>query len=197
MLGRIEKENQMGKKSRGSYVVLPYLIVLSAFLGVLSGPVLAVDNGLNIAPVMYYDPGTGQSTPFFPIGWYTYTVLSQCGTPQDLQDIGANTFLFPSMRPHEFGAIENRMDIAQSLGMKVVVGIHRWEMDDVDPGDPSTYTDITLRVNRLKDHPALLGWQLGGELDCYDITPTEVVNAATIVHTLDPNRQIWLLHGTH
>ena len=87
------------------------------------------------------------------------------------------------------------LDEAQRVGLLVLLGLpvaaERFGMDYDDPNAIALQREtIKTAVQRFKDHPALLGWILGNELDMaatnhrvYD----EVNHLSLLVHGLDPN----------
>ncbi|MFA5863912.1 MAG: hypothetical protein WC975_04410 [Phycisphaerae bacterium] len=156
----------------------------------------ALDEG-SLPPVNYYNPSTGQTSPFFPVGWFWWPNVT--ATIDDIASAtGGNTILFSDIgdpsRPVS-GVLAN-LNKAQTYGMKVVIGIERSRLDGVDPNDPATYTGLAEIVNSFKNHPAVLGWVLGDENDIYEFLSTQdVLNSATVVHTLDPHRQVWQVFG--
>jgi hypothetical protein len=158
-------------------------------------PLYALDNTAwqdygNIGPVMYYDPATGESRPFLPIGWYFWW-------PDDgplLDEVaasGANTVVFTSNDnavPWMFAKTGAGLNKAQLLGLKVIVGFA-----PVMLNDPS---NLITWVQTYRNHPALLGWQLGDE-NGPPITAQMVNDAATVVRLLDPHHQIWQVFQYH
>ena len=119
----------------------------------------------NIPPVTYLDPATGQASPFFPIGWYIGWSLSEQAL-QEVYDNGCNTVLFAPLGQDDsqMADVQARLDQAQELGMKIVIAFESTTAGGLRYGKPETYGAIADYVAAFKDHPALLGWQLGDEM---------------------------------
>ena len=94
--------------------------------------------------------------------------------------------------------IENAVETleeAQRVGLLVLLGLpvaaERFGMDYDDPNAIALQREtIKAAVQRFKDHPALLGWILGNELDMGATNHrvyNEVNQLSLIVHELDPN----------
>ena len=87
------------------------------------------------------------------------------------------------------------LDEAQRVGLLVLLGLpvaaERFGMDYDDPTSIALQREnIKTAVQRFKDHPALLGWILGNELDMGATNHkvyNEVNELSLIVHELDPN----------
>ena len=152
-----------------------------------------------IGPVMYYDPNTGQSTPFLPIGWYFWWPHS--GTLLDeVAASGGNTVLFADNDdavPWMFGETGAGLDRAQELGLKVIVGFRGVAMlMGVNYNDPASYSHLIPWIQAYRDHPALLGWQLGDE-NGGDLTAQMINDAARVFKRNDPHHQIWQVFTIH
>jgi len=80
------------------------------------------------------------------------------------------------------------MDKADQLGLKVIIGLHNNLWTGVDCGIPSSYTALLRWINRFKDHPALLGWQLGDENGISQASTLDETSCA--IRTVDPNNPI-------
>ena len=119
----------------------------------------------NIPPVTYLDPATGKTSPFFPVGWYSFGPLGE-EKLQEVYDNGCNTALFADLGLQGWQKADGqaRLDQAQGLGMKIIIGFAGPVVGVVEYGKPETYGPIPDYVMTFKDHPALLGWQLGDEL---------------------------------
>lgn len=171
--------------------ILMNAIVILTIMAILSGPVLALDNG-SVNPVTYYDPSTKQTTNYFPLGWYSWLI-----TPSELIELknltGCNTVHFSDVNlVSSYDALVQLLDVAYSNGMKVTIAIQR------ELFQPSLYpyTLIQEKIDSLKNHPAILGWQLGDENNLYSfLTAEAVTNCAAAVHQADPNRQVWQVFG--
>lgn len=151
--------------------------------------------------------------------------------------MGANTVLLPEIgyawsNAEYLARTKYTLDVAQLLGLKVVLQLHSrllqsdlswhpkscyggWPSDGNDTcndADPHTScaqnrAALTDWVIALRDHPALLAWELGDEDtswerisltdpqtvrgSCDSVMPGEMQSAASWIHELDPNRQLW------
>ena len=149
-----------------------------------------------IGPVMDYDPAAGTSGPFYPIGWYLWW-------PTDgpyLDEVaasGGNTVLFADCKDDPTWLWSNAiagMDRAQVLGLKVIIGLHDALWTGVDCQTPSTQTALLRWINQFKDHPALLGWQLGDE---NGVSQAAALNETScVIRSVDPNNMIWQVFYT-
>lgn len=87
------------------------------------------------------------------------------------------------------------LDEAHRHGLLVLLGLpvaaERFGMDYDDPDEISIQREtIRKAVLQFKDHPALLGWILGNELDMGATNHrvyNEINELSLLVHTLDPN----------
>ena len=87
------------------------------------------------------------------------------------------------------------LDEAQKYGLKVMMGIevarerHGFNYDDATAVQ-NQLTDIKRQVMELKDHPALLIWGIGNELNLHYTNPKvwDAVNdISKMIHEIDPN----------
>jgi hypothetical protein len=150
----------------------------------------------NIGPVMDYDPATGTSSPFFPIGWYFFWPTDGPYV-DEVAASGGNTVLFSDCKDDPTWLWSNAirgMDKADQLGLKVIIGLHNNLWTGVDCGIPSSYTALLRWINRFKDHPALLGWQLGDENGISQASTLDETSCA--IRTVDPNNPIWQVFYT-
>ncbi|MFT3785429.1 MAG: glycoside hydrolase family 2 TIM barrel-domain containing protein [Tepidisphaeraceae bacterium] len=86
---------------------------------------------------------------------------------QVLKDIGGNAF-------RTWGAdnLDDQLDEAHKLGLKVVVGIwlghERHKFNYSDPAQvQAQFEKAQLAILKYKDHPAVLAWGIGNEMDGY------------------------------
>lgn len=151
--------------------------------------------------------------------------------------MGGNTILYTDVgvvwSNYEYLArVRYSLDVAQRFGIKVVIQLSprilqndaSWHPDScygtwpsdgnntcntADPHGSCTQNRAALTdwVTTLRDHPALLAWELGDEdtshdviaqtdpnsvrHDCNSITANEMQQSAAFLHELDPNRQLW------
>ncbi len=87
------------------------------------------------------------------------------GSKQLLQSVGGN-----SIRTWDAEGIDQTLDEAHAHGLTVAVGIWlKHERHGFDYSDPQFRADQVARVERLvtryKDHPAVLMWSLGNEME--------------------------------
>ena len=150
----------------------------------------------NIGPVMDYDPATGTSSPFFPIGWYFFWPTDGPYV-DEVAASGANTVLFSDCKDDPTWLWSNAivgMNKADQLGLKVIIGLHDDLWTGVDCGIPSSYTALLRWINQFKDHPALLGWQLGDENGVSQASTLNETSCA--IRSVDPNNPIWQVFYT-
>lgn len=112
------------------------------------------------------------------------------GSLESLAAHGANSFRTWSMQN-----AEEVLDQAHALGLKVMMGI--WvahERHGFNYNDKSAvrkqYDRIRKRVQQLKDHPALMIWGVGNEVNLQSENPKvwDAVNdIARMIHKVDPN----------
>ncbi|NBC11007.1 MAG: hypothetical protein GVY24_04625 [Planctomycetes bacterium] len=110
-----------------------------------------------------------------------------------LADAGGNTF-----RTWGVGDdTQAKLDEAQRLGLKVVLGIwleherHGFDYNDADRV-AAQYEKVRTSVERFKDHPALLMWALGNEMEGYEAGDNAAIwshlqACAALVKRLDPH----------
>ena len=128
--------------------------------------------------------------------------LTHNGAPYTILGVGGNTELellksYGGNTIRTWGAddIGPLMDQAAELDIAVVVGI--WlehERKGFDYSDPQSKAGelekVTEAVNRYKDHPALLAWGVGNEVELggsMDTAIMQINDAAAIIKSLDPN----------
>jgi len=152
----------------------------------------AVERDARIAPVECHDPATGETRPFFPIGWYAWLKPATLDWIPDMAAGGANVVYLTDVGLQQFELVRQALDVAGGVRMKAVIALDRKLLDKVDPRSPATYAGIRRLVEACKNHSALLGWALGDENPLYEfLTPTDVVNSAVVIHRLDPHHQVW------
>jgi len=113
------------------------------------------------------------------------------GSKALLAQCGANSF-----RTWGVGAETQReLDEAQRLGLRVTVGIwlghkeHGFHYNDAN-AVKKQLDDVRRAVQRYKDHPALLMWGLGNEMENNDDSVElwqSIEDLAKLVHQLDPH----------
>ncbi len=150
--------------------------------------------GYNIPPVTYLDPATGKASPFFPIGWYSFGPLGE-EKMQEVCDNGCNTVLFADVGLQSWQKVNThaRLDQAQELGMKIIIGFANAVVGRVKYGKPETYGPIPDYVMAFKDHPALLGWQLGDELPAG--AAPHISDAVKVIRECGSQHQTWQVHS--
>ena len=121
-----------------------------------------------------------------------YTIYGVGGTErlELLKSLGGNT-----IRTWDAEGIEPLMDEAHELGISVVVGI--WlehARHGFDYSDPELKKEQLDRVERFvlqfKDHPALLAWGVGNEVELggsLDGAIEQINDAAALIKSLDSN----------
>lgn len=133
-----------------------------------------------------------------PDGWY----LERAGEPyyingaggidnlDEMKYLGAN-----SVRTWSLDDAEEILDVAQENGLTVMMGLwvqherHGFDYDN-EEAVAQQLEKFTAAVRRLKDHPALLLWGIGNEVDLF-YSNTKVWDAvqdiAAMIHEIDPN----------
>lgn len=121
-----------------------------------------------------------------------YTIYGAGGTTRLdlLAQYGGNT-----IRTWDAEGIAPLMDEAHALGIRVVVGI--WlehQRHGFDYGDEASRHEQLARVEQFvkefRDHPALLAWGVGNELELggeFDIAIKQINDASALIKRLDPN----------
>jgi hypothetical protein len=120
--------------------------------------------------------------------------------PGKVKEYGGNSI--------RIGSNIKELDEARSLGLNALVNLpanaERYGMDYNDTAAIRRQTDrIISIVKKIKDHPAVLMWAIGNELDF--IPPTQPFNprvwdavnqAAKAIHKIDPNHPVMTVIGT-
>ena len=154
-----------------------------------------------IGPVMFYDSATGQSSPFLPVGWYYWwpPPPPSLFLLDEVAASGANTVVFTSLADDPAWLWDHAidaMDRAEQLDLKVVLGFSPNMLLSIDPAVPTSSSHLIRWIQQFRNHPALLGWQLGDENG--GIITADMVNmAADTVRLLDPFNQIWQVFTLH
>ena len=118
-------------------------------------------------------------TPFFPNGIYHVAWYStQAELVGDMQLIGQSGFNCVHISATDGGTITAAMlDAAQAAGLYVILESPVW-------GTPKTvHAEL---VNAFKNHPALIGWNIGDDVHNHSTT-TEMQTFHNDVKALDPN----------
>jgi len=187
--------------SRKNYCTMAIILLTIASLACVLGLQLPANTSedhapleYNIPPVTYLDPATGKTSPFFPIGWYSFGPLSEDAL-QEVYDNGCNTALFAGLGLHGWqkADAQARLNQAQELGMKIIIGFNPSMVAAVEYGKPETYGSIPDYVASFKDHPALLGWQLGDEMGA-DQAP-RISDAVRVIRDGGSQHQAWQVHS--
>lgn len=140
---------------------------------------------------------THNGKPFFPIGIYHYPE----GLPleprlEELSRAGFNTVLSGLTSSIEF------MDAAHEFGIGVLPTLG-WNMV-LDPGgEESKKAYLKEHIERLKDHPALLGYEAPDEIAWVDYESIKkpgqnleaLLKGYEYIKSLDPEHPIWMNHA--
>ena len=165
------------------------IIVLICLVLAQSSTVFALARGHeDIAVVKYYNPKTGVTQPFFSFGWYVDNGIAP-GTPEWDLIAQSNANMVHLVNLRSGSALGTFLDNADKDGFKVIPCLHTELLKDVDSTKPETYARIKKMVTAHKDHPALLGWKMGDELEGEAVK--DVLESAKVIHKLDPDRQVW------
>jgi hypothetical protein len=134
--------------------------------------------------------------------------LLRGGSPFLIRGVGGTTGLDTlaacggnAIRTWDAAAAEELLDAAEAAGITVTVGL--WlghERHGFDYGDPEQLEaqrrDVTAAVERLKDHPAVLAWGLGNEMEGpggpgdSPAIWSEVDHLARLIKQLDPHHPV-------
>ena len=102
-----------------------------------------------------------------------------------------------SIRTWDVEGVGPRLDEAHRLGLTVTVGF--WlghERHGFDYGDPAQvaaqYERVRAGITKYRDHPAVLAWAIGNEMEGFEAGGNPriwaaVDSAAALAHALDPN----------
>jgi len=116
------------------------------------------------------------------------------GNIEALAEYGGNSFRTWRTRNESEDAVDV-LDRAHKSGLLVLMGLdvarERHGFDYDDPVEVKKQFDFIIgEVERLKDHPALLGWAIGNELniEAENLKVYDAVNDISImIHEIDPN----------
>lgn len=150
----------------------PILFILILSL-ILSGNVLLADSGPAAGPSKVELRKTGETYRLYVNGQEFYVKGAGCefGDISTLKAHGANSFRTWRINNGKKTGIEI-LDEAHKYGLKVLMGIdvarERHGFDYNDTAAVATQLKkILADVKELKDHPALLGWGIGNELNLH------------------------------
>lgn len=116
------------------------------------------------------------------------------GDVEALAEYGGNSFRTWRSRNESEDAVQV-LDCALENGLLVLMGLdvarerHGFDYDDAESVQKQ-YDFLKGEVERLKDHPALLGWAIGNELnlEASNLKIYDAVNdISMMIHELDPN----------
>ena len=116
------------------------------------------------------------------------------GSIEALAEYGGNSFRTWRTRNKNEDALEV-LDRAHENGLLVLMGLEMGrERHGFDYNDPvevkKQFESLKGEVERLKDHPALLGWAIGNELNLHaeNLKVYNAVNdVSMMIHEIDPN----------
>ncbi len=106
------------------------------------------------------------------------------------------------------GLTREKLDMLHQMGLTVLYGLPvRAQRDGMDYDDEhkvqEQFDRVIAKVQKMKDHPAILFWQLGNELDYVDPeTPpnwkvyNSINDLAKEIHKIDPIRPVLTVLGT-
>ncbi|MBI3292757.1 MAG: hypothetical protein HYZ73_08130 [Elusimicrobia bacterium] len=138
------------------------------------------------------------SPPFFPLGLTCVDTLPPYSNKvtEEFPDIAAAGFNLVETARFQYGGADETntnehakayLDAAQRSGLKVIMGI---PFECVERGESAC---IQERVLKLKDHPALYGWNVMDEPELFLKTPDPVgdlVSAYQQIKRLDPRHPV-------
>ncbi|MCB0841754.1 MAG: hypothetical protein KDE26_00630 [Bacteroidetes bacterium] len=113
------------------------------------------------------------------------------GSLERLKNLGGN-----SIRLYRYYHIDSLVQVADTLGISVMVDLDLppmrtgFDYDDPEKVD-SLIAELKETVNKLKDHPSILIWNIGNELNLFygeDFEVWKVINSiAEMIHETDPD----------
>ncbi|GHE23361.1 hypothetical protein GCM10017764_03290 [Sphingobacterium griseoflavum] len=133
-----------------------------------------------------------------------YTIIRD-GKPYFIKGAGGTSYIEQlkhkggnSIRTWSTDGAKQILDRAQQLGLTVTMGIRMGvERHGFDYDDPEAVQEQLKRVRQeiiqFKDHPALLAWGIGNELNLHYSNPKvwDAVNGvAQMIHDIDPNHLV-------
>ncbi len=144
-----------------------------------------------IPPVRSWNPKDDSFTPYFPYGWYSFGPYARV---KEIAANGANTVLYAGMGKHDWQRADTlkQMDLAEELGVKIIVGLHGSVAGRVYIDRPDTHSVIPHYVNTFNNHPAMLGWQLGDEFSA-EAAP-RINDTVKLLRKLGSKHQTWQVH---
>jgi len=92
--------------------------------------------------------------------------------------------------PNPLDSIERHLDACQEHGLWGTVALFNNQY--FRPGREFELGHLREAVLRLREHPALFGWDLVDEPDGAEMSPAHVAAAAQLVRELDPNHIVWV-----
>jgi len=132
--------------------------------------------------------------PFFPIGIYHYPErLAIQPRLEELSNAGLNTILMPLTTSDSF------LDEAASHGIGVIATLGGYMI--LSSNEDPKKNHLREHVERLRKHPALLGYEAPDEIAWVDFNrhPGEnreaVLRGYAYVKSLDPDHPIWMNHA--
>jgi len=115
--------------------------------------------------------------PFFPLGMYHVAWgASREEMLKCVEDLAAAGFNAVHTSCTNLEVFQEVLDKAQTLGLHVL---------------PEGVGATSPGLQRFKDHPAILAWNSGDELDCANVSPEKVGEAVDAIRDVDPNHLIY------
>eukprot|EP00929_Paragymnodinium_shiwhaense_P072907 TRINITY_DN37007_c0_g1_i1.p1 TRINITY_DN37007_c0_g1~~TRINITY_DN37007_c0_g1_i1.p1 ORF type:complete len:580 (+),score=79.98 TRINITY_DN37007_c0_g1_i1:71-1810(+) len=131
--------------------------------------------------------------PFLPFGFYQYGVSSPFAAKLPLEEAPHGmTLACPyasSAAPDSqwFADMDAFMDLALMAGFKVHFQLIKFQNL---PNSPEVLANLTLQINRYKDHPALLAWYLADEPDGQHLDPEFLQKKYDLIKQLDKDHAV-------
>jgi len=125
----------------------------------------------------------------FTMRYFYHNPLTADGLTWFRQELGVNCA--PVWGGDSIDELVKNVDLAWRCGLySWAVLFHGATLD----GKKKQWKDreLTEAVNRLKNHPGLIGWDLCDEPDLYKIPAAEVMRARQLIRRLDPHHLIWV-----
>jgi len=119
-------------------------------------------------------------------------LLSHAGAGAVIREQGFNLVVAAGWDPDPLPSIKGTLDYCAEVGMWAMAAL--FNNSHFRPGDASRFDVDRVRqaVLAVKDHPALLGWNLVDEPEINNMAPEHVAEVANMIRELDPNHIIWV-----
>jgi len=133
--------------------------------------------------------GDGSALPVIPFGFYQYEADSSILHDESYSGMALTAPYVSTATPDDdwFATMDQFMDDAHSYGFMV-----HYQLIGFQPLDPTdeVLANITVQVNRYKDHPALFAWYLADEPDGSGQSIDILQPKYDLIKTIDTNHPV-------